>query len=274
MTAPNMMTAHDLLVRFQPMLAIGSSQPFAWSAIAHGACGRSFSALAGALPHDQRQALEATRITRAIEAAVDGGLVATDAMIAVPVGAAAGDAEQLLSHLFRTALEHGVPARRIVVEISADERADFACAAALARACNGRGIAIALDAFTAGPLGLKLLARFTPRFVKLDPALVRGIDGSTSRRLIAEGVLRLARNMGVTVVARGAQTAGEHAALERIGMRYVQFEMATAPIQPRVLRREPRAALAPEHRRLAHHQRAAAAPRADLLQPIAVAAAL
>jgi blue light- and temperature-responsive anti-repressor len=256
MTATAAATDHrtDLVIGFHPMIAKGSVQPFAWAAVATGACGRSFSALVAALAPVHRPMIEAQRISLAIRNAVAAGLLETDALLTIPLGAAAGLAEPLLSHLFRTALAHKLPLDRLVVEINADERGDVACVAALAEACTARGLSIALDGFAAGSVALKLLSRFTPRFVKLDPALIRNIDASASRRLIAESVMRLARNMGVTVIARGTESRGEHAALSAMGVRHFQVETPLpAAHQPR---REPRTPSV-QHRRLAHHQRAA-----------------
>jgi EAL domain-containing protein (putative c-di-GMP-specific phosphodiesterase class I) len=247
----------DLTIGFHPMIAKGADRPFAWQAVARGMDGRSFAAISASLHPEQRPALEARRITLALERAAELDMHRGEAMITLPLGAAAGLAEPLLSHLFRSALANGVATDRLVVEINADERGDLDHAAALAEACTRRGLSVALDAFAAGRVALKLLARFTPRFVKLDPSLVRGIDGSASRRLIAEGVMRLARNMGVTVIARGVENRGEHDALHAMGVRHFQIGTAALP-QPDVTRREPRNPIsAPTHRRLAHHNRTA-----------------
>lgn len=247
----------DLQIAFHPMIAKGSDQPFAWQAVAAAANGRSFAALSASLTPEQRPALEARRITLALEQAAAMGIHRGDALIAIPVGASAGLAEPLLSHLFRAALAQGVPTGRLVVEINADERGDLENATALAQACTRRGLSVTLDGFAAGPIALKLLARFTPRFVKLDASLVRGIDASPSRRLMAEGVMRLARSMGVTVVARGVERRGEHDVLHAMGVRHYQIETPAVP-QPDLPRREARNPIsAPTHRRLAHHNRAA-----------------
>lgn len=236
-------------VTLKPMIAIGASQPFAWQAVA------SATHEAASLPPAHRIALEARRITLTVERAVAAGLLRSEALLAVPVGAGAGEA--LLSHLFRIALAHRFPLDRLVVEVSADERGDREVAAALVRACNMRGLAVALDAFAAGPVALHLLARFTPRFLKLDPALVRRIDVSASRRAIVESVMRLARGMGVTVIATGIETRGEIRALGALGLCHLQSDWIPQPPPPR---REPRATV-PHYRRLAHRHRAGASPK-------------
>jgi len=230
-----------LAIAFQPMIATATGLPFAWAAIA-SAQGRSFAQIAAALAPEARAELEMERIGAAIAGALDAGLLDGEALLAIPVGAAGGSPDALLAHLFRTAVEHRVPVERIVVEINADERGDLAPVAALAQACVDRGIAIA--------------------FVKLDAGLVRNISDSRSRRVIVEGVLRLARNMDVTLIANGIVRREDLVLLCTMGIRHMQGDWI-APAQahplprPHIARREPRTTV-PQHRRLAAHQRSAA----------------
>jgi blue light- and temperature-responsive anti-repressor len=247
-----------LALAFQPMIAAISGQPFAWAAIAT-VKGSGFAPVAAGLAAEARLRLEMARIAAAIAGAADAGLLDGEALLAVPVGAASGAPEALLAHLFRAAIAHRVPIGRIVVEIDADERGELALVAALAQACVDRGIAIAFDGFAVGPLAVRLLGRFTPRFVKLDAGLVRNIADSSSRRVIVEGVLRLARNMDVTLIANGVARREDLVLLCTMGIRHMQGDWI-APARSRPLprahlaRREPRATV-PQHRRLAAHQR-------------------
>lgn len=237
----------ELEVTLKQMIALDASLPFAWQADATASRGRSFAAAAAAIPSEHRHALEARRITLAIETAVAARLLESDALLAIPVGAAGGKAQPLLSHLFRTALAHRFPTDRLVVEVSADEHGDRDDAAALIKACAARGLSVAFDGFAAGPVALNLLARFTPRFIKLDEALVRRIVASASRRPIVEGVMRLARGMGVAVVATGVETRGELEVLAELGLLHIQADWDVEPApraltNPALLRREPRIA--------------------------------
>ncbi|RYD50265.1 MAG: EAL domain-containing protein [Sphingomonadales bacterium] len=145
-----MTDATDLTAIFQPMISSATGMPFAYRALVEGAGRRSFAAVAASLQPEQRPALEVRRIELAIGGAVDAGLLDSDALLAIPVGAATGKSEALLGHLFRVALQHRFPTDRIIVEINADERGGLDCAALLAQACAARGIAISLDGFAAG----------------------------------------------------------------------------------------------------------------------------
>ena len=252
--------ASGLAIAFQPMISTASGLPFAWAVVATGA-GRSFAQIAAALPPAERPRLEMARISAALAGAVGAGLLEGEALLAIPVGAAHGAPEVLLAHLFRAAIEHRVPLDRVVVEINADERGDLSHVAGLAEACVDRGIAIAFDSFAVGPLAVRLLGRFTPRFVKLDTGLVRNISDSRSRRVIVEGVLRLARNMDVTLIANGIVRREDLVMLCTMGIRHMQGDWIAPAVahplpRPHIARREPRATV-PQHRRLAAHQRSA-----------------
>ncbi len=258
----------DFAIAFQPMVAAATGLPFAWQAVATTRDGRSFSRAAAQLLPEQRPALEMQRIERVIRAAVAGGLPEGDALLAIPVGAAGGEPGPLLAHLLRIAVAHRLPLERIVVEINADERGDRVRAASLAQACADRCLGISFGGFAAGPLALNLLARFTPRFIRLDGSLVRNIAASASRKLIVEGVLRLARNLDVTLVAGGIGSRADLETLCALGVRHVQGDWIAPPmagaLPPHVARREPRSTV-PQHRRLAHRQRVVA----SLLRPAA-----
>ncbi|WP_223684026.1 EAL domain-containing protein, partial [Escherichia fergusonii] len=57
------------------------------------------------------------------------------------------------------------------------------------RAYQSFGFQTAIDDFGAGHSGLTLLADFQPDLVKLDMALIRGIDSDVVRQRIVCGVL-------------------------------------------------------------------------------------
>lgn len=59
--------------------------------------------------------------------------------------------------------------------------------------------------------------------------LVRGLDTSLARRMIVESVVRLCERLGITVIAEGIETVAELAAIEAIGIRYVQGYVLAKP---------------------------------------------
>ena len=89
------------------------------------------------------------------------------------------------------------------------------------RSYQQMGFGTALDDFGAGHAGLGLLGRFQPDILKIDMELIRDIDASLPRRMIVAGIVRMAGEMGITVIAEGIETEAELAALRAIGIRYI-----------------------------------------------------
>lgn len=81
-----------------------------------------------------------------------------------------------------------------------------------------QGFTTAIDDFGAGHAGLGLLCDFQPDLIKLDMHLVRGIDQSRPRQVILAGVLQMARELDITVLAEGIETEAEFAVLKAAGV--------------------------------------------------------
>lgn len=114
----------------------------------------------------------------------------------------------------RTTLEaartHGFPTERIIFEVTEGERVeDGPWLATILREYRRCGFLTAIDDFGAGYAGLTLLADFRPDIIKLDMALVRGVDTSKSRQAIARGMVRICAELGIRIVAEGVETASE-----------------------------------------------------------------
>lgn len=229
-----------LSITLQPLVHGGSDLPFAWRAKL-SSNGLDFDALLGALVPNERQMLDCARAELAIRAAVAKGILRTEALLIVPVNAACGSPDVTLSHLLRAARANGFPASRLLIEVSADERGNLEAAERLAEACALDGLAITLGAYAAGHVGLNLLSRFKPGHLMLDTALVRNVESSDSRALMVQGTLRLARNIGTTVIAPVVETQGAMDTLVRIGVAHYQRGPALRPLPSAVTpRRAPR----------------------------------
>jgi EAL domain-containing protein (putative c-di-GMP-specific phosphodiesterase class I) len=113
-------------------------------------------------------------------------------------------------------LEHGE--RDIVIEIT--EHAPISDYAGLTAALGGirRHIRIAVDDAGAGYAGLKHILEIRPDIVKLDIALVRGVDGDPVRRALIAGMGAFARESGCVLLAEGIETPEELATLRALGV--------------------------------------------------------
>src|SRR5690606_29381138 len=99
---------------------------------------------------------------------------------------------------------------------------------------RGRGFQTAIDDFGAGYAGLSRLVEFQPDLIKLDMALLRGIDTDPVRRTIVAGVAGIARGIGSTLLAEGVETADEYHALRELGIHLFQGYLFGRPALERL----------------------------------------
>jgi len=85
-----------------------------------------------------------------------------------------------------------------------------------------QGFTTAIDDFGAGHAGLGLLADFQPDLIKLDMHLIRGIGTSRARQIIIAGVMQIARDLAITVLAEGIETEAEFVMLKAAGVHLFQ----------------------------------------------------
>lgn len=84
------------------------------------------------------------------------------------------------------------------------------------------GVRVAVDDAGSGYATLQHVLNLRPDVIKLDRALVTGIDTDAARRALAGALLTFARDIGATVVAEGIENAREQTVLRRLGVRYGQ----------------------------------------------------
>jgi len=99
----------------------------------------------------------------------------------------------------------------------------------IVEAYRRRGFTTAIDDFGAGFAGLGLLSELRPDVVKIDMALIRGIDESATKRAIVRAVVAMALELQIDVIAEGIETAGELATLRDLGIRLCQGFLLARP---------------------------------------------
>jgi len=94
------------------------------------------------------------------------------------------------------------------------------------------GFRVALDDVGAGYSSLNLLVRLRPDFIKLDMALIRGVDRDPFKATIAGKLLEAARDLGVRTIAEGVETDEELGWLRVHGADLVQGFLVARPATP------------------------------------------
>jgi EAL domain-containing protein (putative c-di-GMP-specific phosphodiesterase class I) len=216
---------------FQPIVDLRTGRPWAYEALVRGAEGESAGSVLAQVTAENRYAFDQQCRVAAIEGAVAAGLLETDARLSINfLPNAVYSPKACIQLTLRTAQATGLPTDRLMFEFTENEEMDDPSHVMnIVETYRQMGFTTALDDFGAGYAGLGLLARFQPDVIKLDMALLRGIDASEPRRLIVEAMAGLCRRLGVAVIAEGIETRGELDAVRAIGIDLVQGYLLAKP---------------------------------------------
>ncbi|MGZ8480938.1 MAG: EAL domain-containing protein, partial [Candidatus Limnocylindria bacterium] len=69
-------------------------------------------------------------------------------------------------------------------------------------------VGLAIDDAGAGFASLRHVIELRPQYVKLDRALISGVDGDSARRAVVAGMVQFARTAGCELIAEGVETEG------------------------------------------------------------------
>jgi EAL domain-containing protein (putative c-di-GMP-specific phosphodiesterase class I) len=115
------------------------------------------------------------------------------------------------------------PQVQMVLEIheSALAQPDFICS--LRESLDDMSVGLAFDDFGAGQARLFELAEAPPHYLKFDRRFVTGIDSApVSRQRLVASLVAAARELLVSTIAEGVETAAEAAACQRAGFTHAQ----------------------------------------------------
>jgi len=91
------------------------------------------------------------------------------------------------------------------------------------------GFRVAIDRLGSGYATLSTLAVIEPDLVKLDPALVRNIDVSSTQQKVVSTLVSMCRTLGTALVADGIETFAERAILVDLGCELLQGPLIGRP---------------------------------------------
>jgi EAL domain-containing protein (putative c-di-GMP-specific phosphodiesterase class I) len=92
-----------------------------------------------------------------------------------------------------------------------------------------RGVRFALDDFGAGLIAFRHLRDFQFDIAKVDSLFVRGIDASPDNQVLAAALVKVARQLGMLVVAEGVETQEEARYMRKLGVEYLQGYLFGVP---------------------------------------------
>ena len=125
------------------------------------------------------------------------------------------------------------PLAGLVIEITEHEEVeDYTDLAGILAMLRARGARIAVDDAGAGYSGLERVMRVSPDVIKLDRALVSGIDRDPAKAALVHALVGFAAQTGAVVCAEGIETLEELAALAELDVSLGQGWALARPAPP------------------------------------------
>lgn len=100
------------------------------------------------------------------------------------------------------------------------------------RGLRAAGVHVAIDDLGAGYAGLTSFTALEPDIVKLDMALVRGLDHEPVKRKLVGSLCGVCRDLGILTVAEGIETEAERVAARELGCDLLQGFLIGRPARP------------------------------------------
>jgi EAL domain-containing protein (putative c-di-GMP-specific phosphodiesterase class I) len=214
---------------FQPIVDTHARAVYSHEALVRGVNQESAYQVIQRFSAEQMPRFDAACRAKAIAIATRIGLRGNLNLNFLP--SAAIDADLGLGSTIEAAHRHSFPPHRIIVEATEGEMIkDHAKFAHAINEYRRAGLRIAIDDFGAGYSGLNFLAEFQPDIVKLDMALIRGIDWHGPRQAIVRAVFQVCGDLGIDVIAEGVETVDEFSWLTDLGVNLYQGYLFAKPL--------------------------------------------
>lgn len=213
---------------FQPIVDAGARAVYSHEALIRGLAGEAAFRVLERVPQEQEHLFDQSSRIVAIELAAELGITSHLNLNFLPRSLKLAEAP-LLGTL-EAASRHGIPAEKLILEVTEGEVIDDPVLfAGLINEFRSLGIKIAIDDFGSGYSGLNLLADFQPDQIKIDMHLVRGIESHGARQAIARAIIQACADLGIDIIAEGVETPDEYHWLAGEGIHLFQGYLFAKP---------------------------------------------
>ncbi len=157
-----------------------------------------------------------------LRAACAAGALTDDRSVAVNISAQQLRDVNFVDDLREILMTSGLPAERLIVEITEHTLIDAAVVSAPLRRVRELGVRIALDDFGTGYSSLALLPKLPVDIIKLDRAFLRELTTSEPSQAVVKSLVQLAQAMGLMLIVEGVESDAQRRALRSLGVQHGQ----------------------------------------------------
>ena len=208
---------------FQPIVDVSAGTIWGYEALVRGVGGESAFQVLSQVNDSNRYAFDQACRVKAIELA--GSRIAEgDAKLSINfMPNAVYEPKACIRASLDAAQRAQFNPRRLMFEFTENERmAEVAHVSHIVSEYRKMGFTTALDDFGAGYAGLSLLSQFQTDLIKVDMELLRGIEGSQVKKAILKGLVVIASELDIILLAEGVETAAEFETIKAMGIRLFQ----------------------------------------------------
>lgn len=214
----------DFSMAFQPIYDAVAERVWGYEALVRGLSGGGAYEVLSRVSPEQKYRFDQDCRVKAIELASRLFPAGEDLMLSINfMPNAVYEPAACLRATLLAAARCNFPTSSIMFEFTENEEvSDTAHLTNIITEYRKHGFTTAIDDFGAGHAGLGLLVDFQPDLIKIDMKLIRGIDTGAARQAVVAGIVGIARELGITVLAEGIETEAEFLVLKSTGIRLFQ----------------------------------------------------
>lgn len=216
----------QLQFQMQPIVSLGGGEVYGYEALVRalwqGERIGAWPLLEAAAAHGQARAFDAHARRTAI-AQVYPQLRADEVLFINFAPGVVYDPAICLQTTFQACRAVGADFSRLLFEVTESESfPNLALLKTILERYRAEGAQVALDDLGAGHTSLTYLAELRPDLVKLDRALIRGLQADDPRTPLIQALVTYAHDLGIRVVAEGIETTTELQLVRELGADYGQ----------------------------------------------------
>lgn len=138
----------------------------------------------------------------------------------------------LVDKILEIAREHGVSPAMLDIEVTEDSLvSDIDKATSVLAALKRAGISTSLDDFGSGYSSLSYLVRLPIDTLKIDRSFVQALVDSEKASAVIQGIVALARSLGMKTIAEGVESQLQVAELKEVGCDVIQGYLISRPLE-------------------------------------------
>lgn len=218
----------DFSMAFQPIINCKTNHVYGYEALVRGLNGESAYSIISKVNEENRYAFDQLCRIKAIKLASELSINSILSINFLPN--AIYKPERCIRTTLEAAKKYNFPIQNIMFEFTEVEKIDDTVhIKRIIDYYQSLGFKTATDDFGAGYSGLNLLADFQTDIIKLDMALIRDINHDTKRQLIVTHCLNMFRDLNITALAEGIETAEEYVWLKHAGVELMQGYLFAKP---------------------------------------------